>query len=49
MSRVGCLGKQRSKIIDLKYSCNKGCHWKGMVGFEFLHFINVVVSSLKGS
>jgi hypothetical protein len=35
--------------IDLNHGCNQGCHWKGMVGFEFLHFLSVAVSSLKGS
>jgi hypothetical protein len=49
MQRVGCLGKWRSKTTDLEHGCSEGCHWKGMVGFEFLHFLSVAVSSLKGS
>jgi hypothetical protein len=47
--RVGGLGKWRSRTIDLNHGCNQGCRWKGMVGFEFLHFLSVVMSSLKGS
>jgi hypothetical protein len=49
MRRFGCLGKQRYKTIDLEHGCNKGCHWKGMVGFNFFHFLSVEVISLKGS
>jgi hypothetical protein len=48
MERVGCLGKPRSRTIDLNHGCNQGCPWKGMVGFDFLHFLTILVSSLKG-
>jgi hypothetical protein len=43
------LGKWRSKTTNLEHGCNEGCLWKGMVGFEFFHFLSVAVSYLKGN
>jgi hypothetical protein len=48
MWRVRCLEKSRSKIIELEHGCSEGYHWKGMLGFNFLHFLSVVVIYLKG-
>jgi hypothetical protein len=48
MQRFSFLGKNRSNTTDLNHGCSQGCHWKGMVDFEFSHFLSVAVIYLKG-
>jgi hypothetical protein len=49
MQIVDFLGKWRSRTTNLEHGCNKGFLWKGTIGFKFLHFLSVAMSSLKGS
>jgi hypothetical protein len=49
MWRVDGLGKWRSMIQNLNNGCSQECRWKGMVGFEILHFLSVAIISLKRS
>jgi hypothetical protein len=49
IQRVDGLGKWRSRTTELNHGWNQECHRKGMVGFEFLHFLSVAMSYLKGN
>jgi hypothetical protein len=48
MQRFGCLGKWRSKTIDLEHGCNEGSCLERYCSFQFLVFPNYCSDFFKG-